>query len=197
VPPAGSARWQRPSLHRVLRGEFPGFDGTTALCDSLGPSRRTRLPSPDNTMRGACLSLPAVQVAQPRAWGSSPGPHCRENTQGGSSGPPRFPRNPRVPTPCSPTPAGPTRQALRRRQRGPRDVHDEGSHDNHSFGAPSHGLGTRCLRFVSCIAARDARLASRCWPTLRDGIGYPQDSTERFQTMVILLPRALPGARTA
>jgi hypothetical protein len=50
VPPAGSACRQCPSLHRVLRGEFPGFDGTMALCDFLCPSRPTRLPSPSDTL---------------------------------------------------------------------------------------------------------------------------------------------------
>lgn len=58
VPPAGSARRQRPSLRRVLRGEFPGFDGTMTLCDSLSPSRRARLPSPDATLRRACRFAP-------------------------------------------------------------------------------------------------------------------------------------------
>ena len=36
--------------------------------------------------------------------------------------------------------------------------------DYNVFGAQSHGLGTRCLRFARCIATEDARLASRCWP---------------------------------
>src|SRR5205085_11044860 len=72
--------------------------------------------------------------------------------------------------PCSPTPAGPTRQALRRSRRGPRYVHDEGSHDKSSFGAQSHGLGTRCLRFVTYIAGRDARLTSRGWPLCGTGL---------------------------
>jgi len=58
VPPAGSARWQRPSLHRVLRGEFPGFHSTMALCDSLCPWRWTRLPSPSATLRRACRFAP-------------------------------------------------------------------------------------------------------------------------------------------
>jgi hypothetical protein len=109
------------------------------------------------------VSLPAVHVAQPRARGSCSGPHCRTWSHGDDPGSPRFLKNPCVPTPCSSTPAGPTRQALRRRQRGPRAVHDEGSHDNHSFGAQSHGLGTRCLRFAVGVASPHARLASGCW----------------------------------
>jgi hypothetical protein len=31
-----------------------------------------------------------------------------------------------------------------------------------AFGAQSHGLCTRCLRFVQRLTATDARLASRC-----------------------------------
>src|SRR5207302_1714220 len=41
---------------------------------------------------------------------------------------------------------------------------------NQSFGAPSHGLDTRCLRFVRCLATRDARLASHCWPLYGTGL---------------------------
>ena len=79
-------------------------------------------------------------------------------------GAPRSLRHPLVPLPCSSTPAGPTRQALRRRRRGPRSVHNEGAHDHYSSGAQSHGFSTRCLRFGRCLATRDARRASRGWP---------------------------------
>jgi hypothetical protein len=59
VPPAGSARWQRPFLHRVLRGAFPGCDGTRALCDSLGPWHHPRLPSRGATRRWVCSCAPS------------------------------------------------------------------------------------------------------------------------------------------
>src|ERR1700730_9234273 len=49
---------QRPSLHWVLQGEFPSFDGTMALCDSLCPSRRASLPSRGDTLRCACGFAP-------------------------------------------------------------------------------------------------------------------------------------------
>jgi hypothetical protein len=48
---------------------------------------------------------------------------------------------------------------------GPRYVHNEGSHDNDSFEAQSHGFGTGCLRFVRCVATPDAKLASGRWPS--------------------------------
>src|SRR5207302_10053663 len=34
-----------------------------------------------------------------------------------------------------------------------------------TFGAQSHGLFTRCLRFVTTITRDHARLASGCWPS--------------------------------
>jgi hypothetical protein len=86
VPPAGSARRQRPSLPWVLRGEFPSFSGTMALCDSRCPSRRAPLPSLGDTLRCACCLLPAVQDTQPRAWGSYSGPQCRTKAQGDKPG---------------------------------------------------------------------------------------------------------------
>ena len=52
------------------------------------------------------VSLPAVQVAQPRAWGSSSGPHCRNKTQGGKQGLPSSRETPSASVPCSSTPAG-------------------------------------------------------------------------------------------
>src|SRR5271157_3852175 len=33
------------------------------------------------------------------------------------------------------------------------------------FGARSHGIGTRCLRFAMEVARHHARLASGCWPS--------------------------------
>ena len=54
--------------------------------------------------------------------------------------------------PWSLTPAGPTHQATTVRRRGPRGWESEGSHDVRHFGAQSHGLGTRCLRFAPPVA---------------------------------------------
>ena len=153
VPPRGSARRPRPSLHRLLRGEFAGFHGTRARCDSLPPFRRASLPSLGDTMRCACRFAPGGPGRSTAGQGfvfRSPSPDVYA---GRRAGPPRFLGNPLVPTPCSSTPAGPTHQAtVQCSRRGPRYVHDEGSHDTLSFGAQSHGLGTRCLRFVGWVA---------------------------------------------
>ena len=59
---------------------------------------------------------------------------------------------------------------------------------------PGHSLSTLRTRRLPDAAAR---LASRCGPALRGGIGYPQGSTERFPRcsyIVIPLSQALPGA---
>jgi hypothetical protein len=105
--PHGLRPSQRPFLHRVLRGEFPGFPGTTALCDSLYLSRRTRLPSPDDTLRCACRFAPGGPGRPTAGLGfvsRSPPP---AKSAGRHAGSPRFPGSPVVPSPCSPTPAGP------------------------------------------------------------------------------------------
>src|SRR5208282_2170520 len=71
-------------------------------------------------------------------------------------------------------------QAIRRSRRGPRSDKNEDSH-HEDFGAQPHGLGTRCLRFVPSIAARGRKTRFPLLATLRDGLGYPQDSDERFR----------------
>ena len=49
-----------------------------------------------------------------------------------------------------------------------------------SFEAQSHGLCTRCLRFALGIAPPGRKTRFPLLSALRDGIGYPQDSNERF-----------------
>jgi hypothetical protein len=52
---------------------------------------------------------------------------------------------------------------------------------NHAFGAPSHGLGTRYLRFV----LRTQDTLPVVGQTLRGGIDYPQGSIERFRECLL------------
>jgi hypothetical protein len=51
-----------------------------------------------------------------------------------------------------------------------------------TFGAPSHGLLTRCLRFVTTITRGHARLASGCWPSFAGRgwlpAGFPRKVSE-------------------
>jgi hypothetical protein len=97
-----------------------------------------------------------------------------------TAGRPKFLGNPLVLAPCSLTPARPTCQAFTAGRHGPTYQERRGLSTKSNFGAPSHGIGTHCLRFNHCVATTVARLASGCWPALPDGIGYPQGFNERF-----------------
>jgi hypothetical protein len=91
--------------------------------------------------------------------------------------------------------SGPTTQSTRPplcpRRRLPQQIGFRGS-----ITRPWHSLST--LRQVHCCTRRKT-----CFPllaTLRDGIGYPQDSNERFPScfLHLFLPsQAWPGARTS
>ena len=107
-----------------------------------------------------------VSPASPTpAWGlefsglATPGPTFVEME---TTGPPKFLGNPRVPMPCSQTPAGPHAPGHSVRQHGSRVVNREGTSRPVSFGAQSHGLGTRCLRFAAPVtgAPRQTRFRS-------------------------------------
>jgi hypothetical protein len=165
VPPAGSARRQRPSLPWVLRGEFPSFNGTTALCDALCLSRRASLPSLGDTLRRAWRFAPNGPGHQTVGLGFKSGPHFRTLPQGSKQGLPgsRTTRCPfalffdpgRTDAPGHyDTSAWPL---LCPQQRLPRI--------NSAFEAQSHGFRTRCLRFVRRVATQDAKLASGRWPS--------------------------------
>ena len=90
-------------------------------------------------------------------------------------------------------------QAHTMRGHGPRYVHNEGSHDNESFGAQSHGLGTRCLRFVRCVAVPDAKLASGRWPSSPGRDWLPAGLRRKVSKLLLTshppFP-SFPGART-
>lgn len=97
----------------------------------------------------------------------------------------QVPGKPFVPMPCSSTPAGPARQALRRSRHGPRYVQNEGSR-NLAFEAQSHGLGTRCLRFVRCSCPHPTQNSlPAAGQALPDGTDYPQGSAKRFLNRVL------------
>ena len=57
------------------------------------------------------------------------------------------------------------------------------------FGAQSHGLDTRCLRFARCIATEDARLASRCRP---DSTGRDWLPARFLRKVSVMLLTSLP-----
>src|SRR5208283_3889903 len=179
-PSNESITWHPLPSPGSSREKFPCFSGTMECTDVLRPSRRASLPSLGATRCCACGFAPCGPGRPTAGPGFVHRSLLPVHGIGRRSGPPRFLGNPCVPTPCSPTPAGPTRQAIRRSRRGPRSDKNEDSH-HEDFGAQSHGLGTRCLRFVPSIAARGRKTRFPLLATLRDGLGYPQDSDERFR----------------
>ena len=57
------------------------------------------------------------------------------------------------------------RQAIAAPRHGPRLCQQRWLPQAEDFGARSHGIGTRCLRFAMEVARHHARLASGCWPS--------------------------------
>jgi hypothetical protein len=187
LPSPGSAETRSPASAVLWRCATP--------CAPLAALRCLRLAIPC----GAPVpSLPAVHDAQPRAWGSISGPHYRTLAAGRQSGPPRFPCNPPVPMPCSSTPAGPrTPGHCGVSAWPPRCPQRRLPRINPAFEAQSHGFRTRCLRFVRRVATQDAKLASGRWPSATGRAWLPAGLLRKVSDGVILLSRALPGARTS
>src|SRR5579872_434850 len=151
-----------PSLRRVQREAVPLFHGYYEVLRrpaSLAPrfvAFAWRYPAsrPD-------LSLPSVQVARPRAWGSSAGPRSRLVSQGdvqglpGSWGTPLCLRpvlGPRQDRRHQATYGGSAWPPFTTRRRLPHCG---------NFGAQWHGLGTCCLRFALWVAHTGRK--TRCW----------------------------------
>lgn len=65
--------------------------------------------------------------------------------------------------------------------RPPHWNHGEDSHDEDISGLNSTASALAVYASPERLPPSDARLASRCRPTLRDGIAYPQGPYERFQ----------------
>jgi hypothetical protein len=105
-----------------------------------------------------------------------------------AAGPPRFLGNPIVHMPRSLTPVGLSRQAISAlpfclpsflQRRLPR---------REPFGAESHGLHTRCLRFAARVTRSDTRLASGCWPGFAGRDWLPAGSQCRVSELVTSHP---------
>jgi hypothetical protein len=154
------------------RYRFPCFIGTMRMCDSRRPSHRASFPSLGDTRRRACRFAPG-------------GP---ERTTAGRGLLIRSPLPEKAPgdDPGLPSSWGTLvclRPALRPRRdrryrdkaiavdrRGPTHIVPRGLSTRGNFGARSHGISTRCLRFAVRISPPHARLASGCGPgsTRRD-----------------------------
>ncbi len=148
LPSPGSAEVRSPASTVLWRCATP--------CAPLAALRCLRLAIPCGA---PVVSLPAVQDARPRAWGSSSGPHNRKVAAGRQSGPPRFPCNPLSLCPVLRPRQDRTHQAITVQRHGPRYVHGEGSHDLSSFrgsiARPWDWLFT--LRPVRCRTRRKTR----------------------------------------
>ena len=129
------------------------------------PSRRTSLPSLGGTalaLAGSLLSVTERRHLQARGFDRPVTlilVHARRRQSlAGSWG-----------TPLCACPALRPRwdfsaRPLRRISAAFRNLNNVGSHDKLAFEAQSHGLFTRCLRFVASVATDGARLASGCQP---------------------------------
>ena len=184
-----------PSLHGVPRVGSPASTVLRGAPTPCRPSRRTSLPSLGGTALALAGSLPWRPSAA--AAGLELGhPVTPPGSRAETAGPPRFLGNPAVHMPCSSTPAGPPRQAIAAPRCCLPLLNNVGSHDTLAFGAQSHGLFTRCLRFVVASPAATQDSLPAAGQALPGGIGYPLGSFARFQSSLhLVLPaQACPGA---
>jgi hypothetical protein len=189
LPSTGSPRYR-----------FPGFNGTMKMCDSRRPSHRASFPSLGDTRRRACRFAPIDPERMTAGLEyiiRSPTPEIDAWRR---YGPPKVPGEPlrayallSDPGETDTTATRPLRQV----GTAPRTAYREGSPRFGNFGAPSHGISTRCLRFAVRISPHHARLASGCGPgsTRRDWL--PAGFRRKVSEFEALSPfPSFPGART-
>jgi hypothetical protein len=194
MPPASGLAVRRvfPSLHGVPTDR--SSPASSVLWGGATPahtSRRTRLPSHGDTTHWLAGSLPS-----PANRGDGPGvvrPVSPAGNLRGCSRSLTFLGNPVVRVLCSSTPVGPADQAIQPADAAPASSQGEGS---------SQLRISRLNRTASALAVyasqagsppHHARLASGRRPALPDGIGYPQDSIERFQVCVLHVHPPFPS----
>jgi hypothetical protein len=132
---------------------FAGFTGTMRRCDSLLPSGTLpfwfALPYRDVRLSFAPAD-PARVIGRPGVRDPVPMPDLRRGERRAS----QVPGEPRCVYAMFSDPGGTEPPGLTVIQRGPRDVQDEGSPRVYrDLGAQSHGLDTRCLRFVVVVTS--------------------------------------------
>ena len=164
--------------------EFPCFFGTMGALrlPAILPAalRFLRLAVPS---RAPVFVPPAGSDADPGAWGfletGNPGP-LLDDTE--TTGPPRFLENPHVHMPCSLTPVGLTHLAHDDASARPPYHHTTRAPDEWAFGAQSHGLCTRCLRFAGRITPPPRKTRFRLLATLyRTGLATRRVPTKGFR----------------
>ncbi len=148
------------------------------------PSRQLRLPSPSGTFRRTL-----VRSLGRRARAGQGQVHGLRRTQlrylqKEMRRPPRFLGDPIACMPRTWTPAGSARQAIRRAAFAFRLNKDVGTRKVVYFGARSHGLQTRCLRFASRITPATRKTRFRLVASLnRAGLitcGIPRKVSDVF-----------------
>jgi len=117
--------------------------------DSLPPFP-PRYGSPRGTvpLLHSLPSLPGSRVLLPTGLGFAV-PIAPFGVSAGTTGSPRFLGNPLCPCPALRPRWDLHARPLRRFGAAFRSLHNVGSHNQPAFGALSHGLDTRCLRFAS------------------------------------------------
>jgi hypothetical protein len=185
LPFPGSSEASSPASTVLWRCPTP--------CAPLAALRCLRLAIPCGV---PVVSLPAVQNTKPRAWGSFSGPHFRTWPQGGNQGLPGS-RTTHCPFALFSDP-GRTEHARPSRRVGmaPAMTTTKAPTNNPAFEAQSHGFRTRCLRFVPCVAARDAKLASGRWPSATGRDCLPAGLLRKVSDVTHPPLPSFPGARS-
>src|SRR3990172_4797425 len=136
-----------PFLHRVsLRKNSPASTVLWNATTPHRPSRRTSFSFACRYHSHTDVSLPTAVRGTPWAGGLVAAAPRAAHSDGNDRAS-HVRGEPAVPMPCSSTPAGSSAPGHPVRRRGPRSNQDEGSRKA-NYGALSHGLGTRCLRFA-------------------------------------------------
>src|SRR5438105_12199110 len=139
-----------PSLHRVLSGQFPGFTSTAGHSDCLPPipPRFVAFAWRYRSLRSRFAPV-GGRAQPPQARGFLYPAVPRAGHRAETAGPPRFLGNPTVHMPCSSTPVGPPTSGHLDVSVLPSATTTASAPTTTTFGAQSHGLPTRCLRFVT------------------------------------------------
>ena len=158
-----------------------------------GPNRRKTVPVtlrflrltvtvPCACLRSSCQVRRRLGAGEFWVWHFPHKPVCKEME---TAGRPKFLGNPDVLMPCSLTPARPTCQAITAGRHGPTHTVPRGLSTRGNFGARSHGISTRCLRFAVRLTPPHARLASGCGPrsTRRDWL--PVEFLRKVSVMLL------------
>ena len=151
---------------------FPCFNGTMKMRDSRRPSHRASFPSFGDTRRRVCRFAPCGPERTTAGLGFIIRSPLPDITPGDDPGLPSSWRT----LMCLRPALGPRRarhyrdKAIAASRHGPTRMLLRGLSTRGNFGARSHGISTRCLRFAVRITPPHARLASGCGPgsTRRD-----------------------------